>query len=196
MKTSKKIGLYFGTFNPIHIGHLIIANYMVEFSDLDEVWFVVTPHNPHKIKKTLLEDHHRLAMVQLAVEDYPKLKASNVEFNLPQPNYTVNTLIYLEEKFPDQNFCLIMGEDNLKSLQKWKNYEVILERYHLYVYPRISEGIVENQFSSHPKIQRVPAPVMEISSTFIRKSIKSNKNIRPMLPPEVWNYLDEMNFYK
>jgi len=196
LKFSKKIGLYFGTFNPIHVGHLVIANFMVEFSDLDEVWFVVTPHNPLKKKKTLLEDHHRLAMVRIAVEEYPKLKASNVEFDLPQPNYTVNTLAYLEEKYPEQNFCLIMGEDNLKGLHKWKNYEVILNRYFLYVYPRISEGIVENQFSDHPKIVRVPAPVMEISSTFIRNGIAAGKNIRPMLSAEVWKYLDEMNFYK
>jgi len=196
LKTSKKIGLYFGTFNPIHIGHLIIANHMVEFSDLDEVWFVVTPHNPHKKKKTLLEDHHRLAMVRIAVDEYPKLQASNVEFNLPQPNYTVNTLAYLEEKYPKNNFCLIMGEDNLKSLHKWKNYEVILERYSIYVYPRISEGKVETQFENHEKIKKVAAPIIELSSTFIRQGIKDGKNIRPMLSAEVWKYLDEMNFYK
>ncbi|MCB0454405.1 MAG: nicotinate-nucleotide adenylyltransferase [Aequorivita sp.] len=196
MKASKKIGLYFGTFNPIHVGHLIIANHMVEFSDLDEVWFVVTPHNPHKKKKTLLEDHHRLAMVRIAVEEYPKLKASNVEFDLPQPNYTVNTLAYLEEKYPEKNFCLIMGEDNLKSFPKWKNYEVILERYSIYVYPRISEGIVETQFDNHKKIKKVNAPIIELSSTFIRNGIKAGKNIQPMLSAEVWKYLDEMNFYK
>tara|TARA_R110002020_G_scaffold178252_2_gene371178 strand:- start:5087 stop:5677 length:591 start_codon:yes stop_codon:yes gene_type:complete len=196
LKTSKKIGLYFGTFNPIHIGHLIIANHMVEFSDLDEVWFVVTPHNPHKKKKTLLEDHHRLAMVRIAVDEYPKLQASNVEFDLPQPNYTVNTLAYLEEKYPKNNFCLIMGEDNLKSLHKWKNYEVILERYSIYVYPRISEGKVETQFENHEKIKKVAAPIIELSSTFIRQGIKDGKNIRPMLSADVWKYLDEMNFYK
>ena len=169
---------------------------MVEFSDLDEVWFVVTPHNPLKKKKTLLEDHHRLAMVRIAVEDYPKLKASNVEFDLPQPNFTVNTLAYLEEKYPEKNFCLIMGEDNLKGFQKWKNYEVILNRYSIYVYPRISEGSVETQFDNHKKIKKVNAPIIELSSTFIRKGIKSGKNIRPMLSAEVWKYLDEMNFYK
>ncbi|AFL81049.1 nicotinate/nicotinamide nucleotide adenylyltransferase [Aequorivita sublithincola DSM 14238] len=193
---TKKIGLYFGTFNPIHVGHLIIANHLAEFSDLDEVWFVVTPHNPHKIKKTLLEDHHRLTMVRIAVEDYPKLHASNVEFDLPQPNYTVNTLAYLEEKYSEKNFCLIMGEDNLKSFQKWKNYEVILERYSIYVYPRISEGTVETQFNNHKKIKKVDAPIIELSSTFIRNGIKSGKNIKPMLSSEVWKYLDEMNFYK
>ncbi len=194
-----KIGLYFGTFNPIHVGHLIIANHMVEFSDLDEVWFVVTPHNPLKNKKTLLEDHHRLAMVRIAVEEYPKLKASNVEFDLPRPNYTVNTLAYLEEKYPSQNFCLIMGEDNLKSLHKWKNYEVILERYTLYVYPRISEGNTPpppSRGENFPQIKIVDAPIIELSSTFIRNGIKAGKNIQPMLSAEVWKYLDEMNFYK
>ena len=192
----KKIGLYFGTFNPIHSGHLIIANYMVEFSELDEVWMVVTPHNPFKKKSSLLDNHHRFEMVYQACEDYDKLKPSDIEFNLPQPNYTVNTLVQLEEKYPDLEFSLIMGEDNLKNFHKWKNYEVILERYSIYVYPRISEGIVENQFSSHAKINRVAAPIIELSSTFIRKAIKEEKDIRPMLPEKVWDYLDKMNFYK
>ena len=191
-----RIGLYFGTFNPIHVGHLTIANYMVEFSDLDEVWLVVTPHNPHKKKSTLLDDHHRLTMVKIAVEDYPKLKASNIEFDLPQPNYTVNTLVHLGEKYPDHTFCLIMGEDNLKGFHKWKNYEIILAGYPIYVYPRISEGTVESEFTEHYGIIRVDAPIMELSSTFIRKNIKEGKNIRPMLPDAVWKYLDEMNFYK
>lgn len=177
----------------------------MEFSDLDEVWFVVTPHNPHKKKKNLLEDYHRLAMVEMAIEEYPKLKASNVEFNLPQPNYTINTLVHLEEKYPKQSFCLIMGEDNLKSFPKWKNYKVILERYPIYVYPRISEGIVDNQFYTaveggkgiyHEKIKVVDAPIVELSSTLIRKGIKEKKNIRPMLSKEVWKYVDEMNFYR
>lgn len=196
LKKNKKIGLYFGTFNPIHIGHLIIANHMVEFGELDEVWIVVTPHNPHKKKRNLLDNNHRIAMVDIALEQYPKLKSSKVEFELPQPNYTVNTLAVLEEKYPEQQFCLIMGEDNLKSLHKWKNYEVILERYPIYVYPRISEGTAETQFDGHPKIIKVAAPIMELSSTFIRKGIKNGKNIRPMLPQNVWEYLDEMNFYR
>ncbi len=196
MRGSKKIGLYFGTFNPIHVGHLTIANYMVEYSDLDEVWLVVTPHNPHKKKNSLLDDIHRLAMVRIAVEDYPKLKASSIEFDLPQPNYTVNTLAHLEEKYPEYEFCLIMGEDNLKSFHKWKNYEVILERYAIYIYPRISEGRVESRFMDHPAITLIEAPIMELSSTFIRNAIKKNKNIRPMLPDAVWKYLDEMNFYR
>ncbi len=192
----KKVGLYFGTFNPIHSGHLIIANYMVEFSELDEVWMVVTPHNPFKKKSSLLDNHHRLEMVYKACEDYPKLKPSDIEFGLPQPNYTVKTLIQLEEKYPDLEFALIMGEDNLKSFHKWKNYEVILERYSIFVYPRISIGLVENEFIDHEKITRVPAPIIELSSTFIRKAVKEGKNIRPMLPEKVWDYLDKMNFYK
>ncbi len=196
MASSKKIGLYFGTFNPIHVGHLTIANHMVEYGGLDEVWMVVTPHNPHKKKKTLLDNHHRFTMVDIALEDYPKIKASKVEFDLPQPNYTVNTLAVLDEKYPDYNFYLIMGEDNLKSFHKWKNYEVILDQYAIYVYPRISEGTIEHQFKGHKKITQIDAPIMEISSTFIRKSIKEGKNIRPLLPHNVWRYLDEMNFYK
>jgi len=192
----KKIGLYFGTFNPIHSGHLIIANYMVEFSELDEVWLVVTPHNPFKKKSSLLENHHRLEMVYRACEDYNKLKPSDIEFNLPQPNYTVNTLMQLEEKYPDLEFALIMGEDNLKSFHKWKNYEVILEGYSVYVYPRISKDIMENELASHANITQVSAPIIELSSTFIRNAIKNGKNIRPMLPEKVWEYLDLMNFYK
>lgn len=194
MKT--KIGLFFGTFNPIHIGHLILANYMAEFTDLKEIWLVVTPHNPHKKKNSLLDNHHRLEMVYQACEGYEQLKPSNIEFNLPQPNYTVNTLAHLQEKYPAQEFCLIMGEDNLKSFHKWKNYETILENHQLYVYPRISGGVVENEFKSHPKITRVQAPKVEISATFIRKAISEGKNIRPMLPGKVWEYIDRMNFYK
>ncbi len=191
-----KIGLFFGSFNPIHVGHLIIANHLVEHSDLDKVWFVVTPHNPFKKKSTLLDNYQRLEMVYRATKDYDTLSPSDIEFNLPQPNYTINTLAYLEEKFPDYQFCLIMGEDNLKSFHKWKNYELILEQYHIYTYPRLSEGSVVTQFVGHQKIHHIQAPIMELSSTFIRKSIKAGKNVKPMLPEHVWEYLDEMNFYK
>ena len=191
-----KIGLYFGTFNPIHIGHLVIANHIAEFSDLDQVWFVVTPHSPFKKKNSLLDDHQRLEMVYLATKDYPKLKQSDIEFKLTQPNYTINTLAHLEEKYPDHEFALIMGEDNLKGFHKWKNYELILERHNIYVYPRVYEGKIETQLNTHPRITFIDAPIMELSSTFIRKSIKEGKNIRPMLPEYVWKYLDEMNFYK
>ncbi|WP_074405679.1 MULTISPECIES: nicotinate (nicotinamide) nucleotide adenylyltransferase [Aquimarina] len=192
----KKIGLYFGTFNPIHIGHLAIANHMAEFSDLDELWMVVTPHNPHKKKSSLLDNHHRYEMVYRATQSYPKLKPSDVEFKLPQPNYTVHTLAYVQEKYPKDQFHLIMGEDNLKNFHKWKNHEVILENHNIYVYPRIAEGIVASQFKDHPKIHRIDAPIMEISSTFIRKAIATNKNVRPLLPHTVWEYIDEMNFYR
>ncbi|AXT57414.1 nicotinate-nucleotide adenylyltransferase [Aquimarina sp. AD1] len=192
----KKIGLYFGTFNPIHVGHLAIANHMAEYSDLDEIWMVVTPHNPFKKKSSLLDNIHRLEMVYRATESYPKLKPSDIEFKLPQPNYTVHTLAHLQEKYDNHQFNLIMGEDNLKSFHKWKNYEVILENHNVYVYPRISEGITDHQFKNHIKIQKVNAPIMEISSTFIRKAISEDKNIRPLLSKEVWEYIDEMNFYR
>jgi nicotinate-nucleotide adenylyltransferase len=191
-----KVGLFFGTFNPIHIGHLIIANYMAEFSDLDEVWFVVTPLSPFKKKNSLLDNYHRLAIANIAVENYPKLKTSDIEFKLPEPNYTINTLVHLEEKYPNHQFCLIMGEDNLKGFHKWKNSETILNNYELYVYPRISDGKTEHQISNHPKIHNVAAPIVQISSTFIRKSIKEKKDISTMLPPNVWKYIDEMNFYR
>lgn len=191
-----KIGLYFGTFNPIHIGHLTIANHMAEHSDLDQIWFVVTPHSPFKKKSTLLDNHHRLEMVYRATKGYDKLEPSNIEFNLPQPNYTINTLIHLKEKHPSYDFALIMGEDNLKGFHKWKNHEQILEDYEIYVYPRLSEGNIETQFDNHPKIHHVSAPIMELSSTFIRKSIKDEKSVKPLLPQHVWEYIDEMNFYK
>ena len=191
-----KVGLYFGTFNPIHIGHLIIANEMVENSDLDEIWMVVTPHNPFKKKSSLLENHHRFELVYRATESYDKIKPSDIEFKLPQPNYTVHTLANAVESYPNKEFCLIMGEDNLKSFHKWKNYETILAHHAIYVYPRVSEGSVAHQFKNHPKIHSIKAPIIELSSTIIRKGIKEQKNIKPLLPKEVWNYIDEMNFYK
>lgn len=191
-----KIGLYFGTYNPIHVGHLIIANHMAEHADLDQVWMVVTPHNPLKKKATLLDDHHRLQMVYLATEDFPKIKPSDIEFKLPQPNYTVNTLIHLHEKYPDYEFSLIMGEDNLKTLHKWKNYETILEHHDIYVYPRISSENENLKLKNHPKVQMIDAPVVEISSTDIRHNIKKGKNVQPLLPHKVWDYIDHNNFYK
>ncbi len=191
------IGLYFGTFNPIHIGHMVIANHLVEFSNLDEVWLVVTPHSPFKKKTSLLADNHRFQLVQIATEEYPKLNPSDIEFKLSQPNYTVNTLAHISEKYPQHTFHLIMGEDNLRSFHKWKNYEVILEQHNIYVYPRIVTGEkVETQFEKHPKIHKVAAPIMEVSSTFIRKAIADKKNIKALLPCNVWKYIDEMNFYK
>ena len=192
----KRIGLYFGTFNPIHIGHLAIANHMAEFSDLDAVWMVITPHNPFKKKSSLLADHHRYQMVLRACEDYPNIKPSNIEFNLPQPNYTVNTLAHLSEKHPDNQFSLIMGEDNLNTFHKWKNYEVILKHHDLYIYPRTTNNKAELKIKNYEKIHFVNAPSMGISSTFIRKAIKEDKNIRPLVPEVVWHYIDEMRFYK
>lgn len=191
-----KIGLYFGTYNPIHVGHLIIANHMAEFTDLDQIWMVVTPHNPLKKKATLLDDHHRLQMVYLATEDFQKIKPSDIEFKLLQPNYTVNTLSHLQDKYPNHEFSLIMGEDNLKTLHKWKNYEVILNNHDIFVYPRISAEPENTELKSNPKIHIIDAPVVEISSTFIRNNIKKGKNIQPLLPSKVWEYIDHNNFYK
>ncbi|TRW22719.1 nicotinate-nucleotide adenylyltransferase [Flavobacterium zepuense] len=192
-----KVGLYFGTFNPIHAGHLIIANHMAEYTGLDQVWLVVTPHNPLKKKSTLLDDHHRLQMVFLATEDYPKLKPSDIEFRLPQPNYTVHTLAHLREKFPTHEFSLLMGEDNLNSLHKWKNYEVILQNHDIYVYPRINNpDEIHPNVATNARINCVDAPVIEISSTFIRNSIKQSKNVRPLLPAKVWDYVEHNLFYR
>lgn len=189
-----KTGLFFGSFNPIHIGHLAIANYMVEFTDLDKVWFVVSPHNPFKQKNTLLSDQHRLQMVRLAIEYDNRFKASNIEFNLPQPSYTINTLAYLREQYPDHEFVIIMGSDGLKTFYKWKNYEELIRNYSRYIYPRpgTDPGLLQNL--DNGKI--VPAPVMEISSTFIRDAIAHGKDVRYFLPEKVWEYIREMNFYK
>jgi nicotinate-nucleotide adenylyltransferase len=203
-RLSKRVGLYFGSFNPIHIGHLIIANYMAQTDTIDEVWFVVSPHNPHKKKKNLLEDHHRLAMVRRAVEDNAKLRASDIEFRLPKPSYTVYTLQALKEKHPDYQFTLIMGADNLRSLHKWKNYEQIIERHAILVYPRVltlqekaEESTTENnELLSYSNIQITDAPVMKISSSFIRNMIADGKDVRYLLSEPVFTYLDEMNFYR
>lgn len=193
----KKVGLFFGSFNPIHIGHLILANYILENSDMAELWFVVSPQNPFKDKKTLLSDHNRLDMVQLAVKNYPKMRVSNVEFSLPKPSYTIDTLTYLKEKYPDHSFALIMGEDNLKGLRKWKNFDKLIENYQIIVYPRLFEGDKqEKEFLKHDNISMVNAPIIELSATEIRNMIKNGKNVRPMLPPEVFEYLDGSNFYK
>ncbi|EID76650.1 nicotinate (nicotinamide) nucleotide adenylyltransferase [Imtechella halotolerans] len=191
----KKIGLFFGTFNPIHIGHLAIANHIAEHSDLNEIWLVVTPHNPFKKKTSLLDNYHRLEMVYLAIEGYDKLKPSDIEFRLPQPNYTTHTLAYLQEKHPNYEFALIMGEDNLNSFHKWKNYQAILEHHQIYVYPRLTSNL-EQSMVPETNIHRIKAPIMEISATFIREEIKNGKNIKPLLPSKVWNYIDEMNFYR
>lgn len=194
MANNKKIGLYFGTFNPIHIGHLIIANHMVNYTDLDEVWFVVSPLNPFKKKKTLLDNYARLELVYRAIKDYDRLRVSDIEFGLPRPSYTINTLVYITEKYPNKDFSLIMGGDNLKSFHKWKNYELILQNHELYVYPRLLSA--KSSLDNHEKIHLVDAPIMQISSSFIRNAIKDQRDVRAMLPENVWEYIDEMNYYR
>lgn len=201
-----KVGLYFGTFNPVHVGHLIIANYMADNTDLDEVWMVVSPQNPLKEKSTLLADYHRLALVQIGIENNPKLKASDIEFKLPIPSYTATTLAYLKDNYRDKEFSLIMGEDNLRTFHKWFNHDQILENHEIYVYPRaltIQEKeemptvADSNNFSEHSNVHLCnEVPVMKISSSFIRNLIKENKDVRYLLTDPVFKYLDEMNFYK
>jgi len=196
------IGLYFGTYNPIHVGHLIIANYMADYSELDQVWLVVTPQNPLKEKSTLLADFHRLSLVKEAIEDNPKLRVSDIEFNLTKPNFTVNTLAHLQEKYPEHEFSLIMGEDNLRTLHKWYNYEIILKNHMIYVYPRVliekeQPTDFESEIRNHPHVIFCKdAPVMNVSSTFIRQAIKNNKDVQYLLTERVLKYVEEMRFYK
>lgn len=189
-----KIGLFFGSFNPVHNGHMVIAQYMAEFTDLNQVWMVVSPHNPLKKPGSLLQDYHRLELVRIAIGDYLKIKPSKIEFGLPKPSYTINTLTHLHEQHPEHEFVLIMGSDILETLKKWKNWEQILEHYEIYIYPRT--GHDGGSLKDHPKVKIVEAPIMQISSSFIRNSIKDKKDIRYMLPEAVYHYLDEMNFYK
>jgi nicotinate-nucleotide adenylyltransferase len=195
-----KIGLYFGSFNPIHIGHIAIAGYMTEFAGLDQVWFVVSPHNPLKKKETLLADHHRLYMAQLAIGDNDCLKASDIEFKLPVPSYTIDTLTYLKEKYPKYEFCLVMGEDNLYTLHKWKNADELIRKYPVYVYPRPETGKptspILDKILAAADIHSVKAPMMDISGTFIRNGILDGKDMSYFLPPAVWKYIKEMHFYE
>lgn len=188
------IGLFFGSFNPVHIGHMALANYMLSFTDMDEVWLVVSPQNPLKNKNQLLDQNQRLVLVNAAIDDHLKIKSSNIEFGLTQPSYTINTLAHLKEKYPQHNFSLIMGQDNLQSLSKWKNYEEILRSFHIYVYPR--PGCTASEFDSNSHVHLTEAPMMDISATFIRKAIKDKKDIRFFLPAKVWEEIDTMNFYK
>jgi len=189
----KKTGLFCGSFNPIHIGHIVIAGYMAEFTDLDEVWFVVSPQNPLKKKESLLGDHHRLTMVNIAIADDSRFRASGIEFKLPRPSYTVNTLAALQEKYPNRQFALIMGSDNLQTFNKWRNYEKILIEHKLYVYPR--PGFDGGAFREHPSVIWTDAPLMDISSTFIRQAIAMKKDVSYMLPTTVYKYIKEMHFY-
>jgi len=157
---------------------------------------MVSPQNPFKKKATLLEDYHRYQLVQIATEDYKKLKPSKIEFNLPIPSFTVNTLAHLSEAYPQHRFNLIMGEDNLNTFHKWKNFEFILQYYQLYVYPRLSSSIKNEKLKNHPNVHQILAPVIEISATQIRQGIAEHKEVKPLLPYKVWQYIDEMNFYK
>lgn len=190
---SRKIGLFFGSFNPIHIGHLAIANYMLEFTDLEKIWFVISPHNPLKNKASLLPDYHRFEMVYKAIEDDFDMKAIDIEFKMPQPSYTIDTLVRLKEKYPHYKFVVIMGGDSMESIPKWKNYESLLNDYQLYVYKRPGSKIDENL---HGNIKMFEAPQMDISASFIRNAIKDGKDIRYFLPSSVWSYIKEMHFYE
>jgi len=189
-----KIGLFFGSFNPIHVGHMVIANYMATQTDLDEVWLVISPHNPLKPKKSLANDYDRMHLVQLAIGDNPRLRASNIEFGLPQPSYTIDTLAYLREKYPDKQFVPIMGGDNLATLHKWKNYELLLRDYELYVYNRPSHKTDDYQY--YPNVKIFDAPLMQISSTYIRDCIKEEKSVQYLLTEPVYEYLKSSHLYR
>ncbi len=188
-----KIGLFFGSFNPIHIGHLIIANYMANHTQLDKVWLMVSPQNPLKDKNQLIQVYDRLEMVKLATENCENIEVKDDELKLPKPSYTVDTLVYLQEKYPAVEFVLIMGEDNLLSLPKWKNYEFILKNYPIYVYPRL--GILQSALSQHPNVTITQTPVMEISSSFIRKAIQEGKNVQFFMPEKVLGFIESKGLY-
>jgi nicotinate-nucleotide adenylyltransferase len=193
MNTNQKIGLFFGSFNPIHIGHMIIANVMAENTDLNKVWFVVSPQNPFKPSKGLLHEFDRFDMVKAAIADHYKLEVSDVEFSLPKPSYTIHTLAYLTEKFPGKEFKVIIGEDNLESFEKWKNHEQILDQYGLYVYPR--PHVTNSELKRHPNVKMIEAPLLDISATYIRNCIKNNKSIRYLVPEPVEQLIRLKHFY-
>jgi nicotinate-nucleotide adenylyltransferase len=188
-----KIGLFFGSFNPIHTGHLIIANLMVETTDLKKIWFVVSPQNPFKPSKGLLHEFDRFDMVRAAIHDNYKLEASDIEFNMPKPSYTIHTLVYLQEKHPDKKFVLVMGEDNLVNFQKWKSHEVILENYGLYIYRR--PGVQLSDLRTHPNVKFVDAPLLDISATFIRNCIRNKQSIRYLVPDAVEQIIQAKGYY-
>jgi nicotinate-nucleotide adenylyltransferase len=187
------IALYFGSFNPIHNGHLIIADHVLEASDAKQIWFVVSPHNPLKESKSLLNENHRLYLVQLAIEEQPKFKASNIEFKLPRPSFTIDTMTYLAEKYPQHQFSIIMGGDSIQNITKWKNYETLLNNYKIIVYNRPGYNAT---ILPHKNISIVDAPLLDISSTLIRQKIKDKKSIRFLVPTEVRNYITDNNYYK
>ncbi|MEX2592474.1 MAG: nicotinate (nicotinamide) nucleotide adenylyltransferase [Anditalea sp.] len=186
-----KIGLFFGSFNPIHIGHLIIANIMEDQTDLDEIWFVVTPQNPFKKRKSLLHEFDRLRMVELAIGDHFKFRASDIEFHMPRPSYTIDTLAFLSDKHPHHEFKLVIGGDNLKNFHKWKNSSVILDLYGLYVYPRPRE----THLIDHENVRYINSPMIDISATFIRNTIKSGHSVKYLLPPLVEDYIRDKKFF-
>lgn len=189
-----KVGLFFGSFNPIHIGHLVIAEYIAQTGVVDKVWLVVSPHNPLKAKAGLLDNNHRLVMAKMATEDSKFIEVSDVEFKLPTPSYTITTLLKLNELYPKHQFSLIMGADNLESFTKWRSYQEILNNYTILIYPR--PGYTGGELANHKNVNLVDAPLMEISSTYIRNAIKQGQTPRYMLEHSVYKYIDEMNFYK
>lgn len=189
-----KVGLFFGSFNPIHVGHQVIAGYMAGFTGLDQVWLVVSPHNPHKKREDLIRAYDRLEMARLAVEDTTELQVSDIEFGLPRPSYTIDTLTYLGERYPQHEFSLILGSDNLYSLPRWKNHEILLRDYRLLIYPR--PGFRDSGLEDHPSVQMTEAPLMEISSTFIRKGIAEGKNMQLFVPGKVWDFIDKKGLYR
>jgi nicotinate-nucleotide adenylyltransferase len=188
------IGLFFGSFNPIHIGHLIIANVMAENTDLSKVWMVVSPQNPFKPSKGLLHEFDRYDMVKAAIADHYKLEVSDVEFHLPRPSFTIDTLTYLTEKHPTKQFKVIMGEDNLMQFSRWKNHQQILDQFGLYVYPR--PNVSSTEWIAHPSIKRVEAPLLDISATYIRQCIRENKSIRYLVPEAVEKLIELKHFYR
>lgn len=192
--------MFFGSFNPVHIGHMAIANYIAEYSSLKEIWFVVSPHNPLKAKESLLKDRDRLYMTELAIGEDPRFRVSDVEFTLPQPSYTIDTLAWLAEKYPARSFTLIMGEDNLTTLHKWKNVEMLVKQYPIIVYPRLYPGTKSSkrleEIIAMASVMKIDAPVMDISGTFIRSAIKAGKDVSWFVPAPTWRYIREMHFYE
>lgn len=187
------IGLFFGSFNPIHTGHLIIANYIVETTGLEKIWLVVSPQNPFKQKETLLNEYDRLHLVNLGIGDNLKLQANDVEFKLPKPSYTIDTLTHLKEKYPQHSFSLIMGSDNLHSFHKWKNADVILKHHQLFVYKR--KGFVKNPYSENKNVHLLDVPLLDISASFIRENIHNKISMQYFLPEKVWDYIKENNLF-
>ena len=190
----KKVGIYSGSFNPIHHGHVMLANYLVEFSDLDELWFVVSPQNPLKQKDELLDDDERLKMVQLAVGDDPRFHVSDIEMHLPTPSYTINTLTALSDQYPDCQFVFICGMDSLQNLHRWREYQKILDNYELLVFPR--EGYDGGELVAHPSVTILKTPILEISSTFIRQCVKEGRDVRHFMPERTFFYMKKLGFYE